>query len=265
MKRFNILLAALLTAVIVSAFDMGPLRQLGLPAKAIPASYYFDNLYEDQRPAITAQDVNNSSFVGIDDEYTFFVEILPVAEDDLYMKINLWMYEHDKNRVTKIFSQQDKEYEELFIMGFDWLLDKRSTFHDKVISDSKQTIQEQEFTGSPVVVLKAEIFTGFMHAPRRTLLVYPHAKQVKVLKDEVLVSVCHTLTNMLMNAECDKAQDYIITTSTAMRSEEQSLKESQECTIYNKQYLTPTIHIYNARGDLVREVTLPEDEVDMIR
>ena len=248
-----------------SAFDMGPLRQVGLPAKAIPATFYFENLYEDHRPSFTDKDVSNSSFMGFGDEYTFFVEPLPVAEDDLYTKINVWMYEHEQNKVTKIFSQESEEYGDLFIKGADWLLDKRSTFHNQVISDSKQTISVQEFTGSPVVVLRAEIFTGFMHAIQQTLLVYPHAKKVKVLDREYFVSVGHTLANMLMMAESDKAQDYIITTSTDMRSEAQPLKESEECIIYNKQYLTPTIHIYNARGDLVRSVTLPEDEVDMIR
>ena len=35
--------------------------------------------------------------------------------------------------------------------------------------------------------------------------------------------------------------------------------------IFYKQYLTPIIHIYNARGEIVKEITLPEDEVDMIR
>ena len=123
----------------------------------------------------------------------------------------------------------------------------------------------QEFTSRPVVVLQAEIFTGFMHSPQMTLLVYPDSKRVQTLENQMFVCISHTLTNVLMAAEMDYAQDYIITTSTSMRSEKQPLKESEEYTIFNKQYLNPEIHVYSAQGKEVGSISLPEDEVDMIR
>ena len=267
MKRFVFLMTAIFIINInmASAVDISHLRQIGLPTKAVPAILYFQNLFVNTPHTITDDDVANSSLCGFDDEYFYFVESLPSSEDDLFVRINLWMYESEKDKVTKIFSQEGDKYEELFIMGIDWLLDKQSTFKDVVVEDSKQTIGVQEFTSNPVVILKAETFTGFVHAPQMTLLVYPSSKEVKTLENEILVSVAHTLSNMLMSAEMEYAQDYIITTSTDMRSEQQPLKETEEYILFNKQYLTPTIHVYSARGELVGRLTLPEDEVDMIR
>ena len=265
MKKISLLLIAMMVVAAASAFDFSHLRKLGLPAKAVPATLYFENYFEATPRAMTDKDMANSTFFGLGDEYSLFVEALPTNEDDLYTKINLWMYDSGKDKVTKIYSQEGKEYEELFISGFDWVFDKQSSFKDVIVSDTKQKIQVQEFKGSPVIILKAEIFTGFSHSPQMTLLVYPSTKRVITLENQMFVSVAHTLTNMLMMAEMENAQDYIITTSTAMHSEEQPLQETEEYIMYHKQYLTPTLHIYNARGKLVKEITLPEDEVDMIR
>ena len=153
----------------------------------------------------------------------------------------------------------------MFIRGFAWIFDKQASYKDVVISDSKQKIRVQEFEGSPVIILQAEIFTGFSHSPQMTLLVYPTTKKIITLENQMFVSVAHTLTNMLMMAEMENAQDYIITTSTIFHSEEQPLKETEEYIMFHKQYLTPILHIYNARGELMKEITMPEDEVDMIR
>ena len=86
-----------------------------------------------------------------------------------------------------------------------------------------------------------------------------------MLENQMLVSISHTLTNALMAAEMEYAQDYIITTSTGFRSEKQPLKESEEYIIFNKQYLYPKLHVYSARGEEVGTLSLPEDEVDMLR
>lgn len=265
MKRICFLIFAVMMIGVASAIDVTHLRQLGLPAKAVPVTYYFDNFYESSPRAMTDSDIAKSSIFGLGEEYFFFVEKLPTNEDDLYTKINLWMYDCEKDKVTKIFSQEGQEYEELLIKGFAWIFDKQSSFKDVIVSDSKQKIRVQEFKGYPVIILDAEIFTGFSHSPQMTLLVNPTTKNVKTLENEMFVSVAHTLSNMLMMAEMENAQDYIITTSTAFHSEEQPLKETEEYIMFHKQYLTPTLHIYNARGEQVKEVTLPEDEVDMIR
>ena len=265
MKRLVFLMTAVCVASMAMAVEMSHLRQIGLPEKAVPATLYFENLMTSVPRTMTAQDIAESSLCAFDNEYFFFVEQLPTSLDDLYARINLWMYDSEKDKVDKIFSQQGEEYEELLVKGITWLLDKKYSFKNVEVSDTKQTIGVQEFTSSPVVVLESEIFTGFMHAPQMTLLVYPGTKRVQTLENEMLVSVSHTLTNMLMAAEMEYGQDFIITTSTAMHSEPQDLKGSEEYIIFNKQYLTPTIHVYSARGKLLGSLTLPEEEVDMIR
>ena len=265
MKRIVFVMMVLFVANMAAAVEITHLRQIGLPTKAVPATLYFENLFVNTPRTITEQDIAESTLSGFDDEYFFFVEQLPTSEDDLYARINLWMYDSEKDKVDKIFSQEGEEYEELFVMGITWLLDKRSSFKNVVVEDSKQTISVQQFTSKPVVVLKAEIFTGFMHAPQMTLLVYPESKKVQTLENQIFVCISHTLTNVLMAAEMDYAQDYIITTSTTMRSEKQPLKESEEYIIFNKQYLYPELHVYSAQGKKVGSISLPEDEVDMLR
>ena len=265
MKRLVFLMTAMCMFTMMEAVEISHLRQIGLPAKAVPAKLYFENMYNNTPRTITTEDIAMSALSGFDNEYFFFVEQLPTSADDLYACINLWMYDAKADKVTKIFSQKGEEYEELLVLGIEWLLDKQSSFKDVVVSDSKQKIGVQEFTSHPVVILNAEIFTGFSHSPRKTLLVYPENKRVQTLDNECFVCVSHTLTNVLMGAEMDYAQDYIITTSTAMRSVKQPLRKSEEYIIFNKQYLTPMIHVYSAQGKKVGSLTLPEDEVDMIR
>ena len=131
--------------------------------------------------------------------------------------------------------------------------------------NSEFGIRSSELNEAPVVVVQAEEFNGTMHALQTTLLVYPYTKEVKVLENEQFVAISHTLTNMLMAAEMNLAQDYIITTSTVTRSEEMPLRENNEITMFYKQYLLPSLNIYNAKGELVQSVTLPQDEVDMVR
>ena len=265
MKRFVFLMAAVFVAFTSMAVDISHLHKKGLPTKAVPAKLYFENMFANTPSPATTQDISESALSGFDNEYFFFVEQFPSAADDLYALINLWMYDSEKDEVSKIFSQQGEEYEELEVLGISWLLDKQSSFKDVVVSDSKQKISVQKFTSKPVVILQSEIFTGFAHSPQMTLLVYPDTKKVLKLENQMFVCVSHTLANMLMMAEMDYAQDYIITTSTGMRSEEQPLKETDEYTIFHKQYLYPELHVYSARGKKVGSLSLPEDEVDMIR
>ena len=265
MKRLLLLMAAVLAVSMVKAVEISHFHKLGLPAKAVPAKLYFRNLMTSPPKKMTEQDIMESSLSGLDNEYLFFVEALPTSPDDMYARINLWMYDANKDKVNQIFTQKGEEYEELMVHDIACLLDKKASYRDVVVSDTKQKIAVQEFTSQPVVVLMAEIFTGTMHAPQMTLLVYPETGEVKMLENQMLVSISHTLTNALMAAEMEYAQDYIITTSTGFRSEEQPLKESEEYIIFNKQYLYPKLHVYSARGEEVGTLSLPEDEVDMLR
>ena len=265
MKRLVFLIMAVFLANMAKAVEISHLRQIGLPAKAVPAKLYFENIMTNTPRKMTDEDISKSALTGFENEFFFFVEPLPTAPDDMYACINVWMYDPAKDKVVKIFSQRDEECEELFVTGISWLFDKQSSFKDVVVEDTKQKIGVQEFTFLPVVILQAEVFTGFAHSPQLTMLVYPDTKKVIRLDNEMFVSVFYPLSNMLMMAEMDNAQEYILTTSTEMRVDRQDLKETEEYILFNKQYLTPTIHVYTARGKKVGSITLPEDEIDMIR
>lgn len=263
MKRSIILGMLLIITSHAFAIDVNHLRELGLPADAVPATAYFRQLF-DPKVTVTEQDYEQS-YEGLEDEYFLFVEKLPSQPDDDFNHINIWMYTTQTEKVTKIFSQEGSEHSGLLVGGIDFLIDKQSTFIDHEVADTKQKIQLQDFNESPVVVLNAEVSSGTVHSPRVTLLVYPHEQEVKELNNEHFVCVFHTLTNMLMGAEMELAQDYIITTSTAVISQEVPIQESNDITLYYKQYLTPLLHIYNAKGQKVNTIELPVDEVDMVR
>ncbi|MBR5654538.1 MAG: hypothetical protein IKX22_10725 [Prevotella sp.] len=264
MKKLTLFCFCLLMSSWAMAIDMAHLHQLGLPQGAVAASKYFEDLFAETPHAFTDQDCENSTFPGLEDQYTFFVERLPKAADDDFYHINLWMYASWKDQVTKVLSQEG-QYHDLLIKGIYCMVDKQPRFLEHKIEGTGQTVMLQDFGEAPVVIVQAEEFNGTMHALQNTLLVYPFTKEVKELENELFVSVSHTLTNMLMAAEMNLAQDYIITTSTEARSEEVPLKENNEFTYIYRQFLLPSLHIYNAKGELVQTVTLPQDEVDMVR
>ena len=264
MKRTLLTIAIMLIASVSMAIDMAHLHQLGLPQGAVAASKYFEDLFADVPHPFTDQECENSTYPGLEDQYTFFVERLPKAADDDFYHINLWMYASWKDQVVKVLSQEG-HYHELLIKGIYCLVDKQPRYLEHTVEGSGQTVMLQDFGEAPVVVVNVEEFNGTMHALQSTLLVYPYTQEVKVLENELFVSVSHTLTNMLMAAEMNLAQDYIITTSTELRSEEVPLEQNKEFTYIYKQHLLPILHIYTAKGEKVQSISLPVDEVDMVR
>jgi hypothetical protein len=68
-----------------------------------------------------------------------------------------------------------------------------------------------------------------------------------------------------MGAEQGLAQDYIITTSTIYQTEDIDLKPNEEVTIYNKQWVTPVINIYDTDGTLVSSQELKKQQINMVR
>ncbi len=264
MKKLVLFCLGLLISGGTMAIDMVHLHQLGLPQGVVAASKYFEDVFADVPHASTDQDYENSTFPGLEEQYTFFVERLPKAADDDFYHINLWMYTSWNDKVMKVLAQEG-QYHDLLIKGICCMVDKQQRFIEHKIEETGQTVMLQDFGEAPVVVVQAEEFNGTMHALQTTLLIYPNTKEVKVLENEQFVAISHTLTNMLMAAEMNLAQDYIITTSTETRSEEMPLRENNEITMFYKQYLLPSLNIYNAKGELVQSVTLPQDEVDMVR
>ena len=270
MKRFAILLFVMSAVIVAKAIDKQELVKLGLPQDAVPANYFFENtsmLDVGEKGVVSygQNEINASSIWGIDGEYAFFIRPVTSKMDEDFQRIQIWMYEAETKKVSMVFSQLDNEYEGLLVSAIGYMIDKKASYKSHVTSDTHQTIKLQEYTSSPVIVLGSEEFNGFSHAPRVTLIILPDTKEVKRIDGEQFVSIMHTKTNMLMSAEQDKAQDYILTTSTDIRDEEVPLNGTEDFITSTKQFLTPILHVYTARGELVNSLTLPEDEVDMVR
>ena len=265
MKRF--LLFFLLMGTVFSAFaiDINELVKLGLPANASPAKFYFEHLFLNQNLKPTEADYEVSSFECDDNKYYLFVQPKGETEEGTFTRISLWMYDSNKNSVKEVFKQVNNEYDRLFIFGIDWLLNKQSTTKNYTIKATKQVIETQEFTYKPVIVLQSEIWTGFNHSREVVILLNPDSGKVKLLEDQRFVAISHTSTQALMGAEQGLAQDYIITTSTIYQTENIDLKPNEEVTIYNKQWVTPVINIYDTDGTLVSSQELKKQQINMVR
>lgn len=265
MKRLLLFFLLMVTAFSAYAIDIDQLVKLGLPANAVPATFYFEHYFFKQSVKPTEYDYEVSSFDCEDNRYYLFVEPKGQTEEGSFTRISLWAYDSNKNSVKEVFNQINNEYEGLFIFGIDWVLDKQSSFKKHTIEGTKQVIEMQEFNFKPVVVMNSEVWTGFNHSREVVILLHLDSGKVKLLEDQRFVAISHTSTQALMAAEQDLAKDYIITTSTAYQDESIDLEPNDEVSIYNKQWVTPIINIYDTDGTLVSSQTLKKQQIDMIR
>ena len=265
MKRLFLFIMLMGIAFSASAFDINKLTQLGLPSNAQPAKFFFERFFFDQTLKPVDFDYEVSSIDTDDNKYYLFVEPKESEDELSFTRISLWAYDTNKNTVKEVFKQVGNEYDGLFIFGIDWLLDKQSTFKKHTIESTKQEIEIQDFTFKPVVVMKSEIWTGFNHSREVVILIHLDSGKVILLEDQRFVAISHTSTQALMGAEQDLAQNYIVTTCTAYDSETVELEENEEVSIYNKQWVTPIINIFDTDGTLVTSQTLKTQQIDMIR
>ena len=264
MKRLLLFFLMIGTVLSANAIDFDQLVKLGLPADAKPAKFYFKCFFFNQDEKPSQFDYEDSSLETGDDKFYFFVKPTKIKDED-FTHISLWIYDTQKNAVKEVFNQNDDEKAKLFVYGIEWLLDKQSTFKKHTIVETKQVVEMQEFTFKPVVVMKSEIWTGFNHSIEVVLLLDLESGRVKQLENQRFVAVSHTSTQALMGAEQDLAKDYIITTSTIYDSESVELKPNDELTIYNRQWVTPVINIYDTDGTLISSQQLNKQQIDMIR
>lgn len=265
MKRFLLFFLLIGTAFSSFAIDIKDLVKLGLPANAMPAKFYFEQIFNEQAMKPTEADYEVSSIECDDNKYYLFAQPKGETEEGTFTRISLWLYDSNKNTVKEVFKQVNNEYDGLFIFGIDWLLDKQSTFKKYTIEETKQVIDTQEFTFKPVIIMKSEIWTGFNHSREVVILLHPDSGKVQLLEDQRFVAISHTSTQALMGAEQGLAKDYIITTSTIYDSESIELKPNEEVTIYNKQWVTPVVNIYDTNGTLISSQTLKKQQIDMVR
>lgn len=265
MKRLFLFIMLIGIAISASAFDINKLTQLGLPANAQPAKFYFERYFYDQTLKPVDFDYEESSIDLEDNKYYLFVEPKKSEEEWSFTRISLWAYDTNNNTVKEVFKQAGNEYDELFIFGIDYLFDKQSTFKKHIIESTKQEIEIQKFTFKPVVVMKSEIWTGFNHSREVVILLHLDSGKVILLEDQRFVAISHTSTQALMGAEQNLAKNYIVTTSTEYDSESVELKENEEVSIYNKQWVTPIINVFDTDGTLVSSQPLEKQQIDMIR
>ena len=105
-------MAAVFVAFTTMAVDISHLHKKGLPTKAVPAKLYFENMFANTPSPATTQDILESALSGFDNEYFFFVEQFPSAADDLYALINLWMYDSEKDEVSKLGRGRQRQRQE---------------------------------------------------------------------------------------------------------------------------------------------------------
>ncbi len=66
MKRLVFLIMAVFLANMAKAVEISHLRQIGLPAKAVPAKLYFENIMTNTPRKMTDEDISKSPFTGFE-------------------------------------------------------------------------------------------------------------------------------------------------------------------------------------------------------
>ena len=267
MRRVCILFALLAFAGHVCAQSMPQLlaemRAGGLPAKAVPAKYYFSHIYDEESilQKFDVYDLNESSIFTQDGDQWAFVVRQESKKDQDFQFLDLWVYDGGKKRARRVFHQDATHYgnqELLAIYLCKDMVTRDSTYTDK---KTRQRITQHLKSSSPVLVLNAQEWTGFGHGLVSTLVV---GATTEFIPGEKPVGVLQPLDNMLMLAEWGLAQNYILTTSTDVEPAG-SYEPTQDFEMFNHQKLTPTLNVYTARGQLVGSVTCPTDCIDMVR
>jgi hypothetical protein len=269
-KTIITLIHALLVCMLLSvsqqadAIGLEELRQKGLPVNAQPALFFFNHYYDLEQCQPQAADYSQSSWFSEDGDLYVFVEPQQRLDDD-FQHISIWVYESATDRVRCVFRQDASHHDDLMVSGLEVLFDKQHRDSSYVDKKTHERITMQRHSCSPVLVARAEQWTGTGHAIRATLIIDGRTGQVQRLDDEQLVGIFHTLTNALMSAEQELAQDYILTTTTHYRVEEAGYQETDDFSIFTHQYLTPVLHIYSASGKRLKTIDMPEDQIDMVR
>ncbi len=260
------ILAVLVNLVFTSttAISMQDFHAKGLPTNAEPASYYFKyNMDTAVKPQVTERDIYESSYWG--NEITFFFVEPQNRKDDDFGHVNIWFYKENDPKARCLLKQDVNNHDDLFFYNLELAGKKQA--HDSIYYDAttQQRLTMQKWTIDPIVVLYGEIWCGTGHAIRTTMIIDTTNGKIVRKDHESFVGIFHTQTRMLMMAECELAQDYIITTTTEIRTEDEPFKETEDMTLFIHQYLTPVVKFYSVDGELVKTLRLPEDKIDMVR
>ena len=228
--RKTILISALLTICLsLSAQVPEAIKEMqkkGLPKEAIPAKFYFDHQFfpKEEYYHFDEGDLYNSSVItpdnsnlGADTQCYVFVVPQPQKPDQDFTFIDLWIY--DDNNFYRVFHQDANNYGEQ--MALDIHILRNVEVRDSVYTDKKthQRITRRMRKGTPALALQVQEYTGTMHGIVSTLLIQCPSGKTQLMRGEMPVAVLSPLSNMLMMAEYDMAQHYLITTSSTVFSE----------------------------------------------
>lgn len=244
----------------------------GLPKTAIPAKYYFDHQFlpKEQLYQFGDVDVGNSTVItpdnsalGADTQYYFFVVPQPEKPDQDFPYIDIWVCDEDCNSY-RVFHQDANHYGDHMALDIHML--RNVVTRDSVYTDKKtrQRITKHVRKGTPVLALEVQEYTGTAHGIVSTLLIQCPSGKTMLMRGEKPVAVFSPLSNMLMMAEWEMPQYYLLTTSSTFLSDD-PYKPTDDFEIFNVQRLTPTLKIYTPTGELVGTQQLPTDIIDMIR
>ena len=248
------------------------MQKKGLPKEAIPAKFYFDHQFfpEEEYRHFDEGDLYNSSVITPDNSdlgadtqcYVFVVPQSQKPEQD-FTFIDLWICDENNNSY-RVFHQDAGNYGEQ--MALDIHILRNIEVRDSTYTDKKthQRITRRMRKGTPVLALQVQEYTGSIHGIVSTLLIQCPSGKTQLMRGEMPVAVLSPLSNMLMMAEFDMAQHYLITTSTTVFSES-PYQSTDDFEIFNVQHFTPTLNIYTPTGELVSSQQLPTEIIDMIR
>ena len=276
MRRLFIICTLLATIGMAYAQDNQELKAMkakGLPTNAIPAKYFFKHQFEPAEALrqFGVGSLDESSIVvpdaqGLGGEATifFFAVPQPMKADQDFGYVDLWIFDDASQRARRIFHQAPNNYGEHMVLDIHMMGDVN--VRDSVYTDKKtsQRITRHLRTGYPVAALQVQLYNGNGHGIISTLLVDGRTGKTRLLEHQTPVKVLYPLTNMLMLAEWNMAQSYLITTGSAVHSED-PYEPTEEFDIFSHKELTPTLYIYTPKGQLVKSIELPTDCIDMVR
>ena len=244
----------------------------GLPKAAVPAKYYFDHQFfpTEQLSQFKEADIGMSTVIlpdnsdlGRDTEAFVFVVPQPQKPDQDFTYIDIWICD-ENHKPYRVFHQDANNYGEQMALDIHILRDVVT--RDSVYTDKKtqQRITRHMKSATPVVALEVQEYNGTGHGIISTLLIQCPSGTTTMMKGEKPVAVFSPLSNMLMSAEWDMPQYYLLTTSSTVLSDDPYVA-TDDFEIFSQMRLIPILKFYTPSGELLDTYQFPTDQIDMIR
>ena len=238
----------------------------GLPKDAYPVAFYGEDSipYNELDDARKREFLNKSCLVnGIQDFGSFYFFIQPIAgsEDECTSFYNLWMYNEATKKISKIFSHHVGQYEEMEIDAVYWNYDIQSKDETYKTSSGSNGVTRKKIA-TPVVVISARNVPMTPHPIYLTVILNPLTNNVKVI-EEKFISFMSVNDSGLPVAEQELTRKVILTTTTKSSSTDLPAPNDADFAVRNILY--PSLNAYSTTGNLIGTISLPHEEIDVIR